>query len=81
MLLSEKTCWIVICKIALLRLLVNNHFPFADYVSIIKRLENKMGLGNEFVAKVLAKTIQMVNFDNNKLSYYKILKSDDIDSM
>ena len=26
-----------------------------------------MGLGNEFVAKVLAKTIQMVNFDNNKL--------------
>ena len=38
-------------------------------------------MGNEIVAKVLAKTIQMVNFDNNKLSYYKILKSDDIDSM
>ena len=24
-------------------------------------------MGNEIVAKVLAKTIQMVNFDNNKL--------------
>ena len=39
-------------------------------------------MGNEIVAKVLAKTIQMVNFDNNKLlTKYKILKSDDIDSM